>query len=273
MYGEEKRLHQEMNSWLHVPIRDTSQGNLGTDAPTRSPIPAPTARPNQHLDQEFETVAYRLRADSRTMPCSKMRLKTYHVLSILRRVSQRTLYIFFGWMNTPPRPGVAQRELSRLISEDKKSAREALLHSAVLFRMIRDQSITTYWDPFWLLIATLYMLAFGQIENNSLQQSVHDYHPSSSIRQPLRIDQDLNDTTQQSWIESDTNVQLHVTGIGLLDGAESGPRILKEAIRILSQRTGWNQLSSGVAHMLRQVLYGAIPNLDGLRPTMREASS
>ena len=37
----------------------------------------------------------------------------------------------------------------------------------LLFRMIRDQTTTTYCDPVWLLIAALYMRAYVEIEGNA----------------------------------------------------------------------------------------------------------
>lgn len=261
-YVGEKRLLSDMNSWLLCRTGNRPQ----EDCVQKSTLNEWLS--DRLLDEQFEIFGPSRDSNMDLILLDTTHEKTYHLLSILRRVPQRLLYLFFGWKTTEKGSQAARRGLVHWFNENRERAREGLLHAAVLFRIIRDQTVTTYFDPLWLLIATLFMRAYVEVESNapaqqqSARASLHEAE-APRTRQPTRIDYPLDESTRKLWAKS--NLQPHVTGIGLLKGADSGPRVLKEAIRILSRRNGWNQLSHATARTLAQVL-------DNLTPTLKEAT-
>lgn len=257
IYVEEKRLLRETQSWLFSRVRDSVASEYQENTPTSNPV-----RSRRPLDQEFELFKDQPGPGIERTALATTHMKTYHLLSILRRVPPRTLFMYFGWMTTAQGADTATKELRRLLTEDKRSAREALQHSAILFRTIRNQSTATFFDPLSLLIAALYMRVYVQLEDISLRETFATLQTSSWMGKPLRIDQMFDDDTSNSWTEIGAPAPLHITGIGLLDGVESGSRILKETIRVLTRRMQWNGLSSGVVRTLQQLLNGELPNLN-----------
>lgn len=256
LYVEEKRLLREMGSWLYTRVEDRLGGNR--DSPAAKPVSS-DSKLNSLFSKEFEMCRDRAGSDAEPTPLASTHQKTYHLLSILRRVSQRSLNKFFGWMTTQRGTELAKTELARWLNEERRSAREALLHAALLFRMIRDQTMSTYYDPVWLLIAALYMRAYVEIESNPQTQPVG----APQNCKPIRIDYPLDHATKRLWLElSDTTTPLHVTGIGNLNCADSGPRIFKETIRVLTRNTGWSRYGRAAAHTLGLVLRHSTPTLD-----------
>ncbi|KAJ3454747.1 hypothetical protein MRS44_013347 [Fusarium solani] len=256
IYVEEKRLLRGTHSWLCRRLMNCSasdqQGNRhGSNQ----------EQPQRLLDEEFGLFRCQPGAEHDTSSLAATHMKTYHLLSILRRVPSKSLYMFFGWKTTPRGTDAARKELARWVTENQQSAREALQHSAILFRIIRNQNTTNFFDPFWLLISVLYMRIYVQLEDISLKETSTTFQPPSRTGKPLRIDQLLDDDISKSWTILGPSVPLHITGVGFLDGAESGPRILKESLRILNRKTGWNGVSSAVSQTIGQVLNGMTPNL------------
>ena len=263
LYVEEKRMVREMGSWLY--LRPEGRPGRNRANPAAKPMPDGfplDSEPSSLFAKAFEMCRGHPGSNTASTPLATTHEKAYHILSVLRRVSQRSLNMFFGWMTTENGTKLAKRELARWMNEEQRSAREALLHAALLFRMIREQTTTTYCDPVWLLIAALYMRAYVEIESNA--RSARSAQQSSfCTAKPIRIDYPLDDATKRLWLESsDTTAPLHVTGIGNLTSADTGPRIFKETIRVLNRNTGWSRYARAAAHTLGLVLQSSTPRLE-----------
>jgi hypothetical protein len=159
IYVEEKRLSRETQSWLFSRLRNSVAGEDGKNTATSDSV-----RSRRPLDEEFELFKDQQGPGIERSALATTQMKTYHLLSILRRVPSRTLFMCFGWMTTAQGTDTATKELRQLVTEDKRSAREALQHSAILFRTICNQSTATFFDPLSLLIAALYMRVYVQLD-------------------------------------------------------------------------------------------------------------
>lgn len=256
VYVEEKRVLREAQSWLFSRLVNRAASDKQGNIPGLN-----QEQLRRPLDEEFDLFKYQPGTDPGTTSLAATHNKTYHLLSILRRVPSRSLYMFFSWKTTQRGTDAARKDLARWVAEEKQSPREALQHSAIIFRTIRNQTTTNFLDPFWLLIAVLYIRIYVELEDVSLKETIATFHSSPWTGQPLRIDYLLESDLSKSWTTSGAPVPLHITGVGLLDGAESGLKILKEALRILDRGTGWNGLSTAVAQTLKQVLNNRTPDL------------
>jgi hypothetical protein len=103
---------------------------------------------------------------------------------------------------------------------------------------------------------------YVELEDNLLKEISSNVGPSSPISRPLRIDQDLEADSLHQWIRLGTRVPLHIAGVGILDGVESGTGVLKEAIRVLGRRTEWKVLNISTVKVLQQVIDGIPPTID-----------
>ena len=90
-------------------------------------------------------------------PLNVLHERVYQVLSILRCVPPRTLYVFSGWKATSRTSNIAREEFSKWIHQEGKKARIALMHAAKLFGCIRSGNINACYDPLCLPIATLFI--------------------------------------------------------------------------------------------------------------------
>ncbi|CRK15681.1 hypothetical protein BN1723_005440 [Verticillium longisporum] len=248
VFSEEKKLQRDAQGWLHQRI--LKQHGI---APGKGRSCSTALFP---LDQEFEMVSQNL---PDLAPSTEILHKTYHTISILRRVSQTELYLYFGWMTTPEVTQQARENLAYWIQNDLQSTKDCLLHAASLFRLIRDQKVTAFSDLFCLLIATIFMRVLVDLDDAAMSQ-VNDQYPI------LRVDQEIEDDVRTSWLKGATQFRLYVTGIGLLDGSRSAQRIVKEAIRILNRDTGWKDLCSNVASTLGHLLCGSVPKTPDMTP-------
>jgi hypothetical protein len=78
----------------------------------------------------------------------------------------------------------------------------------------------------------------------------------------LRIDQNMDEDLQEKWVAGtfDKPKQLHISGIGVLNGQDSVPRIFRESIRILSHKGAWSSLANAIRYALCQILSGGVPS-------------
>ncbi|KAG7128204.1 hypothetical protein HYQ45_012066 [Verticillium longisporum] len=183
VFSEEKKLQRDAQGWLHQRI--LKQHGI---APGKGRSCSTALFP---LDQEFEMVSQNL---PDLAPSTEILHKTYHTISILRRVSQTELYLYFGWMTTPEVTQQARENLAYWIQNDLQSTKDCLLHAASLFRLIRDQKVTAFSDPFCLLIATIFMRVLVDLDDAAMSQ-VNDQYPI------LRVDQEIEDDASDFWTD------------------------------------------------------------------------
>lgn len=182
--------------------------------------------------------------------------KIYSVSRILEHIPYRLLYVSSGWMASKKDTEASLEDLKKRLRSNPEMSRRTLTYAAQLFRRIRNQRWLEACDPLYLLFATLYIWYFGRIFEGSTE-------PDSAMGPALKIDEEsLNETAWVQWVESGDMRRPHIAGIGFLNGKPNGHRVLKEAIRILSNGQGWQRFSLAIAGSLQQILSGLVPSFD-----------
>ncbi|KAI9041369.1 Zn(II)2Cys6 transcription factor [Aspergillus affinis] len=202
------------------------------------------------LASQFKDLDPSQRPGSDKFTLSPQQQKLYHFLSILRHIPPNTMHASYGWMTTKAEAEIADSQVAELM-RDAKQARESLVHAAQLFRLLREQNIVTFYDPFCLLIATQYIRKYTR---HVLEERGEARSEVSGP--PFRIDR-LTSEEQKAWIQTgDAGSGIHVTGIGVLEKPGSSSRAFKEAARILRGSVAWARISQMIARSLMQSLRG-----------------
>ncbi|KAJ5415526.1 hypothetical protein N7465_004221 [Penicillium sp. CMV-2018d] len=182
--------------------------------------------------------------------------KIYSVSRILEHVPYRLLYTSAGWMASKKDTEASLEDLKKRLRSNPEMSRRTLIYAAQLFRRVRNQRWLEACDPLYVLFATLYIWYFGRIFESSTE-------PDSAMGPALKIDDEsLNETVWMQWVESGDMRRPHIAGIGFLDGKHNGHRVLKEAIRILSNGQGWQHFSLAIAGSLQRILSGLVPSFE-----------
>lgn len=153
---------------------------------------------------------------------------------------------------------VTARSVAQLLQAEPQQARHSLLHAARLFRIIRSQQQFDPYDSFILLMAVLYIWNYDRFVISNI--SLFDAH--GHAEPILRIDQNLTEDLLEKWISGTFGMtkQLHISGIGVLNGQDSVFRILRESIRILGHDKAWSRQANAIKLALHQVLSGGFPS-------------
>ncbi|KAJ3516357.1 hypothetical protein NM208_g14854 [Fusarium decemcellulare] len=204
------------------------------------------------LDIEFEKLGCLSDGEDESAPSGRTLRKTYHLAFILRKVPLRILGMSLGYKATSQSAEMARAQLSRYFNNEAKDAREILLHAATLFRIIREQTMITFLDPFWLLIASTYIQAY--IRGADLTAHNMQRDSSSRFYQPIRVDYNMSDTIRTRWIQSGIPHKMHITGVGILGSKESVRILVNETIKILTSKAGWPNISSPIAHSFDMIV-------------------
>lgn len=177
------------------------------------------------------------------------------ILRLLRFIKYRSLYLSSGWMAQTEDIRAARQNIAELLRANPKQARQGLLHAAQLFRMIRSQRQFDPFDSFVLLMIILYIWNYDKyvISNSPLREGGEEI---------FRIDQNIDADVQERWITGtfENQKQLHISGIGVLNGQDSIPRIFKEAMRILDHDKAWFRQADAIKRSLHQILRGGAPS-------------
>jgi hypothetical protein len=190
--------------------------------------------------------------------CSVHKFAT--LFRLLRFIPYRWMYVASGWMAEHEEAQAAAQNIARLLHTEQEQSRQSLLHAARIFRLIRSQSQLDAYDSLLLLIAVLYIWYYDRLApRHQLQFSDTKGH------QILRLDQDSGNDLLKQWITKGNRIaiNLHISGLGVLNGSDSVSRILREAIRILHNNKTWSQQSNAIKNALSQILSGAAPSFSG----------
>ncbi|KAJ6016351.1 hypothetical protein N7540_010942 [Penicillium herquei] len=180
------------------------------------------------------------------------------IFRLLRFVKYRFLYVSAGWMAQRREADAAAQNIAHVLKEKPRQARHGLFHAAHLFRIIRSQRHSDPYDAFFLLMAALYIWNYDRLM--TLDTAV--LPPEAASQEILRIDQDGNDHLREQWISGivQPHMLVHISGLGVLNGRDSVPRILRESVRILSHEKAWSGHAHAIKHSLMQMLSGASPS-------------
>ncbi|KAJ5390545.1 uncharacterized protein N7496_001613 [Penicillium cataractarum] len=217
--------------------------------------PDQTKDPVDTILETFQQAATRHRQDS---PLFLTITKFSLVLRLLRFVKYRFLYVSTGWMAQHQEVDAAAQHISQLLKAKPKQARQGLLHAAQLFRMIRSQRQFDPYDSFFLLMAALYIWNYDRFMISGESQLPVD----GAAEEIIRIDQNMKKELQDQWITGTVEPPrlAHISGLGVLNGQDSLPRILRESVRILSHGKAWSTHAHAFKHSLLQMLSGSAPS-------------
>lgn len=184
--------------------------------------------------------------------------KLSHVLSIIRFLPYRLMHIASGWMVQNNEAEVAAQKVAEIFETSPETTHRTFTHAARVFRHIRVQHQFDPFDPFIFLMAVLFIWFYDRFVVARRFQGA-GWTTSSRT---LRVDQEFNVTDREKLIEEmhQAHNQIHVSGIGTLNGNDSVPRILRESVRILNHDKAWSQQSAAMAQALQQILSGQNPS-------------
>lgn len=185
------------------------------------------------------------------------------ILRVLRFIKYRLLYLSSGWMAQAEEVRAARQHIAELLHAKPRKARQGLLHAAQLFRIIRSQRQYDPFDSFVLLMVVLYIWNYDKYVVS--QSSFNGGNEGT-----LRIDQNIDADLQETWIAGTKRKQLHISGIGVLNGQDSMSRIFKEAMRILNHDKAWSRQADAIRHSLYQLLKGGAPSFADVEAATNE---
>lgn len=180
------------------------------------------------------------------------------VLRLLRFIKYRLLYVSSGWMAQRQEVDAAAQHIAQLLQAEPRRARQSLLHAAQLFRIIRSQRQYDPYDSFLLLMASLYIWNYDRFVISDKPQ----FPSGGDAEEILRIDQNVDKDLLEQWITDtfDTPKLIHISGLGVLNGQDSVPRIFRESTRILSHEKAWSRQANAIKYALHQILSGVAPS-------------
>lgn len=155
---------------------------------------------------------------------------------------------------------VAAQKVAQILGSSPEKADRAFVHAAQLFRLIRTQQQFDPFDPFIFLISLLYIWFYDKyVVPRRSQESAR-----AEATRILRIDQYTTTTDQDCLVKElqQSPYQIHLSGVGVLNGNDSITRLLRESVRILSYDKAWSTLSIGLAGAFEQIISGQFPSFD-----------
>ena len=144
----------------------------------------------------------------------------------------------------------------RWLSQDQYKARLAVVHAGTLFWHIRRYSVSSFFEPIAMFLASLTLWTYssygraalssigvtgegnaGPADRDQIQdsQAVNDSIAESSPEQPnaIQIDRPMDDEIVQLFVRSGDTMQVNMNGIGNLYDVGSAGKILREGARLL----------------------------------------
>lgn len=171
-----------------------------------------------------------------------------HILSILRLVSLRAVYAFSGWDANDRQVHEARAYLERWVREDSQSLRKCLWHASLVFQTLRNRKRLSCFHVFYMLIASLILWIYCVL--TGVPGTVSKAENGDAIR----LDK-VEWASLSSWLTGESK-RIHLTGLGILEGAQGARRVLEELHKTLLSGTEWASLRRGIAHAVEQVLSG-----------------
>jgi hypothetical protein len=229
---------------------------------TSNLFPAEDVDPGGHDKDTVDTILGNFQqavsGHGQRSPLRRIVTKFSLILRLLRFIQYRHMYVSSGWMAQRQEVDAAAEHIAQLLQSRPRQARQSLLHAAQLFRIIRSQRQFDPYDSFIFLMAVLYIWNYDRFAVSAKAQCPSGADPENI----LRIDQNMDEDLQDKWIAGtfEKPKQLHISGIGVLNGHDSVPRIFRESIRILSHEEAWSRQANAIKHALCQILSGRVPS-------------
>ncbi|PLB53994.1 hypothetical protein P170DRAFT_460272 [Aspergillus steynii IBT 23096] len=237
-----------------------SQSSILRDFTDDDQIPSPIVKPLSYaaLNQRYESLRPAVSTVKLTPCISDTRDTFFNLLFILRHIPLGRLYTYSGWYASEPDISAARSYLTTWLRENPMLARECVVHAGALLGKVRSSAVSSCYDPFCLLIAVLYLWMFERLRSASCVELPQPPETSGRVTM-LKVDQYCEERTKKRWVEGDSSVVLHITGVGLLSSPGGTRRLLQEFLRIISSRTAWSVLRRGLVACVGELLNDLAP--------------
>ena len=174
----------------------------------------------------------------------------FHVIAIVRQISLKIIYGCSEWQTSKSGMQLSRARFAAFTHQKGAEARRCFWHAVNVFRTLRDARCFACYDALSLCIAVNYIWIYDNLVTHQGEGEI------------IRIDRE--GPRVETWIQSGGNVRLHITGIGVLDGLESGSRLITATIKILQSQVAWPGISQVLSNCFTQCLCGQKPTFADL---------
>ncbi|OAL43317.1 hypothetical protein IQ07DRAFT_297819 [Pyrenochaeta sp. DS3sAY3a] len=174
-----------------------------------------------------------------------------HVVAILREIPLRMIYASVGWQATGAEMQQSRERLKEYLQCNQSTARACLWHAARIYSSSRSLRYPAYYSSLSFAIAVSYILFYDQI--------VPCPSPHGDL---LRLDKIVEKPDIDAWTRGIQDFRAHITGIGILDNAESSRRLLADGEKALRSQRPWRSMARILAHCFAQMGRGQRPSID-----------
>ncbi|XPS77133.1 hypothetical protein M3J09_009167 [Ascochyta lentis] len=173
-----------------------------------------------------------------------------HIIAILREIPLRMIYASVGWQANDAEMQRSRERLIGYLQHNESTARKCLWHSAQIYACTRSLRYPAYYSSLSFAMAATYILLYDQLIQCPTSQG-----------DLLRIDKTMNTSSIDAWTKGGSDLQVHIKGVGILNGGESSLRVLVDAERALRCQRPWRSLAQAIAHCLLQMNKGQKPKV------------
>lgn len=174
-----------------------------------------------------------------------------HVIAILREIPLRMIYASVGWQASGAEMQRCREKLKRYLQRNQSTARTCLWHAAQIYSSSRSIRYPAYYSSLSFAIAVSYIFLYDQI--------VPCPAPQGDL---LRLDKVVEKPDMDAWTSGVQDPRAHITGIGILDSAESSRRLLVDAEKALRSQRPWRSMARVLADCFAQMGRGEKPSID-----------
>ncbi|KAF9773240.1 hypothetical protein IL306_008985 [Fusarium sp. DS 682] len=212
-------------------------------------------RENTLLDKAIEKFTFAKLGDKAYDRDSKDTL--FHVIALLRLIPLETLHSATGWETNKEQMMKSKTHLRGFFQDSSSKARKGLWHATRIFKLTRSSRRLACYDALSLTVAMGYIYCYCEARTSLLRGSPT---PANLTRPSIvRLDQLQERLAIEKWIENGTDSVVHLTGIGLLDGADACVRFLRDLERTLVNQIAWHGFCRAFASSFSQLRCGETP--------------
>lgn len=186
-----------------------------------------------------------------------------HILGILRCVSLRTLHAGTGWRTDVAQMTRLKMQFREFLERDGARARKCMWHAACIFKAIQGTQRFACYDVYCFGMATCYMVLYVELSRQTgppaPQASADADLPLPSPiprRRIVRLDHLSGQEGVQNWIQSGGDADIHLTNVGILNGPDALPRLLRATEKALMGQIAWSVFSRAWARLMVKMRRG-----------------
>lgn len=154
-----------------------------------------------------------------------------------------TVRTFAGWHASHSEIERARNQLKKWIEKEATRARQAVLHSAIIYCKVREKPSQVFYESSTFLLAILTLWAYGRLfsppsgagKGDSTENIVAGTTPFPTAR----LGHVFNSEQARQWINRGQHMRGYLEGVGNI-WSDEGPRlILRQAIQTLNSMNPW----------------------------------